>query len=62
MIAQAHRHHDRLSLWVMALIARRHANVAAVALANKTMRMAWALLSRESDYDPDYGVVPAEQG
>ena len=62
VVAQAHRHHDRLSLWVMALKARRHANVAAVALANKTMRMAWALLSRECDYDPDYGLAAAEQG
>ena len=62
VIAHAHRHHDRLSLWAMALKARRHANVAAVALANKTMRMAWALLSRECDYDPDHGVAPAALG
>lgn len=61
VVAHAHRHHDRLSLWVMALKERRHANVVAVALANKTMRMAWALLSRDCDYDPDYGLVRAEQ-
>lgn len=45
---------DRLSRWVQEVCARRNKNVAAVALANKTMRMAWALLSRGEQYDPDY--------
>jgi len=27
-------------------------NVAAVALANKTVRMAWAMTTKEIDYDP----------
>lgn len=41
---------DRLSLWLQALCARRNKNVAAVALANKTMRMAWAMLTSGQDY------------
>ncbi len=45
---------DGLSRWVQEVCARRNKNVAAVALANKTMRMAWALLSRAEQYDPDY--------
>ncbi len=36
------------------LAERRHLNVAAVALANKTVRMAWAMMTNESDYDPNY--------
>lgn len=43
---------DRLSLWINALAARRHPNVAAVALANKTVRIAWAMLSRGTNYQP----------
>ena len=44
---------DRLSQWVSRLAERRHPNVAAVALANKTARMAWAMLRRGTDYQPD---------
>lgn len=43
---------DRLSVWVNGLAARRHVNVAAVALANKTARIAWAMVRRGVDYDP----------
>jgi transposase len=44
---------DRLSQWVTRLAARRHPNVVAVALANKTTRMAWAMLRNGTDYQPD---------
>jgi transposase len=44
---------DRLSRWVTDLAARRHPNIAAVALANKTVRMAWAMLHNGTDYQPD---------
>jgi transposase len=47
---------DVLSRWVQSLCSRRNKNVAAVALANKTMRMAWALLTSEADYNPLYGL------
>ncbi len=43
---------DRLSQWVIGLASRRHTNVAAVALANKTVRMAWALLRNGTEYEP----------
>jgi transposase len=45
---------DRLSRWVNDLAKRRHRNVVAVALANKTARMAWAMMRSEADYDPEF--------
>jgi len=48
---------DRLSQWVTGLATRRHANVAAVALAKKTVRMAWAMLRNETEYDPGWVVA-----
>jgi transposase len=44
---------DRLSRWITNLQARRHSNVVAVALANKMARMAWVIMTRDVDYDPD---------
>lgn len=44
---------DRLSQWVVRLAERSHANVAAIALTNKTARMAWAMLRNGIDYQPE---------
>ncbi len=41
-----------LGRWVNALQRRRHPNVAAVALAHKNARIAWALLAHGTDYRP----------
>ena len=43
---------DGLSQWLQALSARKHANIVAVALANKTARVAWAVVRNDTDYDP----------
>ena len=56
VVAQAKHKEDRLSRWVTGLAERRHPNVAAVALANKTVRMAWAMMNHDADYDPDFAV------
>ena len=53
MIRTAKHKEDRLSQWVTSLAIRRHPNVAAVALANKTARIAWAMLMHGTDYEPD---------
>ncbi|HSV84840.1 MAG TPA: IS110 family transposase [Ramlibacter sp.] len=37
--------------WLIELVKRRGINVAAVALANKNARIAWALLARDRDFD-----------
>ena len=42
---------DPLSRWVTDIAKRRHPNAAAVALANKTAHMAWAMLQNETNYD-----------
>ncbi len=44
---------DRLSQWAVRLAERSHPNVAAIALANKTARMAWAMLRHDTDYQPN---------
>lgn len=43
---------DALSRWLNGLAARKHVNVAIVALANKTARVAWAVTHHETAYDP----------
>ena len=56
VIARAKHKDDRLSRWVTGIVTRRHPNVAAVALANKTARMAWAILRNKVDYDPNFAM------
>lgn len=45
--------------WLAGLLARRPAMVAAIAQANKTARIIWALLTRGGTYDPTLGRQPA---
>lgn len=49
MVQQARRHPDKHP-WLIALLARRPAKVAIVALANKMARVAWAVLVRGETY------------
>lgn len=55
----AGRKTDPRSCWVMNVAARRHKNVAAVALANKNVRIAWALLTQGGLYDARHGMAAA---
>lgn len=48
---------DALSRWATALRARRHTNIAVVALANKLARIAYAVLTSGQPYDPARGAV-----
>ena len=43
---------DRMSRWVNHIAQTRHHNIAAVALANKTARIAWAMMTKGTDYQP----------
>lgn len=42
--------HDKRSVWATSLKERRGQNIAAVALANKTVRTAWVLITRHEEY------------
>jgi transposase len=48
---------DRTSRWATALKARRHSNVATVAMANKMARIAYAVLMTGEEYDPERGAA-----
>ena len=57
VVSKAKHKDDRLSRWVTELAKRKHPNVAAVALANKTVRIAWAMLRNGTDYDPELAMA-----
>jgi transposase len=40
--------------WLNQMVLRRNKNVAAVALANKTARIVWAILAQGRSYEPGY--------
>lgn len=52
VIRHSNNRDDALSQWINRLVARKHINVAIVALANKTARFAWALVHHDTSYDP----------
>lgn len=56
VVTRAKYREDRLSQWVNKLAKQKHPNVAAVALANKTARMAYAMLTNETEYDPNFAM------
>lgn len=51
---------DRATTWLGKLVSRRHHNVAAVAMANKNARLAWALLTSGKAFDPEHATATAE--
>jgi len=53
-ILAAQRKAVNTNVWLAGLLGRRHANVAAVALANKNVRTVWALLAHGREFRPNY--------
>lgn len=45
---------DRISQWLVQLVARVGWQKAAVALANKNARILWAVLAKARRFDPDH--------
>src|SRR2546422_8102089 len=52
VLQQSAKQSSGLSAWLAQLTTRTHSNVAAVALANKLARMAWAVLGKNEPYRP----------
>jgi transposase len=50
----AARKSQNSNVWLATLLTRRHANIAAVALANKNVRTVWALLAHGRKFQADY--------
>ena len=62
VLQQSAKQSSGLSAWLAQLTTRVHSNVAAVALANKLARMAWAVLAKNEPYRPPMLVGTATPG
>src|SRR5438132_88406 len=62
VLQQSAKQSSGLSAWLAQLTTRTHSNVAAVALANKLARMAWAVLAKNEPYRPPMLAGAAEAG
>jgi transposase len=58
-LGKAEGKQDPRSRWLASLRQRRHPNIAAVALANKNARIAWAMLAGNVSYEPVRSVQAA---
>ena len=50
VVRHADKHQDYRSCWIQDLVQRRNVNIAAVAVANKNVRIAWRLLQGDATY------------
>lgn len=57
-VVRVAEHQAETESWLKRLLGRRHKNVAAVALANKNARIAWALLAHGREYKLNYLPAP----
>ena len=53
VVAHCNNKKDGLSVWIQELVRRRGINKAVVALANKNARIAWRLIAKEDEYNPE---------
>lgn len=58
-VVRVSEHKAEAKSWLKQLLVRRNKNVAAVAVANKNARIAWALLAHGADYEPNYSSIRA---
>jgi transposase len=59
VLQQSAKQTPGLSAWLAQLTGRTHPNVAVVALANKLVRIAWAVLAKDEIYRPAVVTSPA---
>ena len=57
ILASKRKKEGQKNTWLTNLLERRHANIAAVALANKNARVIWALMAHGRDFDPAVGRI-----
>ncbi len=57
VIRQALRNPERASPWLLALLKRKPKKLAAVALANKTARIAWKMMMTGERYNPRHATI-----
>jgi transposase len=50
VVRVAHKYKDRRNAWINSVNQRRGKNIAAVAVANKNIRIAWSLLNNKTTY------------
>jgi transposase len=50
VIRRIEKAEDRTAIWIRRLLDKKPARLATVAIANKTARIAWAVMSREENY------------
>lgn len=57
VVTHAAKKEDRRSKWITQLATKKHANVVATAVANRTARIAWAVLQSSKPYNVDLGAI-----
>lgn len=57
VVMHAKKKNDALSLWINRLVEKRGFNKAAVALANKMIRVAWVVIARQERFKPQEQMV-----
>ena len=62
VVATAGKKKDKRSIWVNKLAEKKHFNVVATALANRTARMAWAVLRSSQPYNANFSYVKTNEG
>ena len=56
VVSHVNEKQDSLSRWIKAIVQRRGTNKAVVAMANKNARIAWHVIVREEEYNPDFAM------
>jgi transposase len=62
VVAKAGKKEDKKSNWINKLASKKHFNVVATALANRTARMAWAVLQSSKPYNGNFGDAKTNEG
>lgn len=62
VVAKAGKKEDKRSIWINKLATKKHFNVVATALANRTARMAWAVLQTATPYNGNFGYAKTNEG